>query len=71
MKASEAKQKVCPFMSNVVILDGIDETIEKLSTANCICNDCMAWECTEEWEYRNGQKYKPVKDTGYCKRIGQ
>jgi len=46
MKVSEAKELVCPFMSNMIALDGIDETIEKLSTANCICEKCIFWVTT-------------------------
>jgi len=46
MKESEAKKLVCPILSNMVVIDGIDETIQVLSTANCICGDCMFWVTT-------------------------
>lgn len=43
MKVSEAKTKVCPFMS----LNGIDRNgIAYIVKSKCICGDCMSWKYT-------------------------
>lgn len=46
MEVSEAKTKVCPFMSNMVVADTSKHRSGALEKANCICEDCMFWEST-------------------------
>jgi hypothetical protein len=57
MKVSEAKEKVCPFISGgerTIYMgtddDGKDITTKALSVKNCVCGDCMAWEYTKTEE---------------------
>ena len=87
MKVSEAKTKVCPFISN--ILPAEDDGFQYGWKVNCTCGDCMAWEYTKEYEVQafrddehdidlsNGLKPKFGKELpedekeGYCKRLGQ
>jgi len=79
MKTDEAKELVCPFMSNMIALDGIDETIEKLSTANCICEKCIFWVTTvngkkeikryqipyDTYPMEAGNKHRQLLEDGY------
>lgn len=62
MKKIITNTLTCPFMSNMVILNGIDETIEKLSIVNCICEKCMFWETTINGK-KEIDKYKIPYDT--------
>jgi len=45
MKVSEAKEKVCPFMSTSGINHVLLETL-------CVCGNCMAWEYTKIYSTR-------------------
>ena len=44
MRVSEAKNKICPFMSIVGVFEGTQELWEQ----TCICGDCMAWVVIED-----------------------
>jgi len=46
MKVSEAKEKVCPFMSTPIIADSAFYQNGVLHKVNCMAGDCIAW----EWE---------------------
>ena len=62
MKASEAKTKVCPFISN--ILPAEDDGFQYGWKVNCICGDCMAWEYTKKYLYKdlNEKNKQNIKD---------
>ena len=82
MKVSEAKTKVCPFIS-LGRINIRPDTLEYESTngfSNCICGDCMAWVYTKtktcgikkEW-LAQPEDYKGLPENekeGYCSRIG-
>ena len=68
MKVSEAKTKICPFMS------GADTSYPYVL---CLCDRCMAWVYTKvrEADIINGKvkmsKIEEDEKHGYCKRIGK
>jgi len=69
MKVSEAKEKVCPFMSTgfaadtYTLSDGMSAIKIK-----CICNDCMAWEYIDDCD-DNYNELPEDEKTGYCRRL--
>jgi len=77
MKASEAKEKACPFIQHVMMASSNVEINESQlankhnhANINCICGDCMAWEWDEKIRYQNGNKeYISDKTDGYCIRL--
>ena len=76
MKVSEAKTKVCPFMSVGFVADAGDFRSGALVEQTCICGDCMAWEFTdsgvytdEDYGHYTGDKIPNEKREGYCKRL--
>lgn len=46
MKVSEAKEKICPFMSDNTM--GRDYNGNYNGVSYCVCSDCMAWVYTKE-----------------------
>lgn len=46
MKVSEAKEKICPFMSDNTM--GRDYNGDYNGVSYCVCGDCMAWVYTKE-----------------------
>lgn len=79
MLVTEAKEKVCPFMSIVGVFEGSQELWEQ----SCICGGCMAWQYTKSVKRHVGsfrgvdmfsnvdtkEKTNEETDQGYCKRI--
>ncbi len=65
VKVSEAKTKICPFMSGQVG-NSVDVGTE---FQLCICVDCMAWQFTDE--YSNIPEVDYETEQGYCKRLSK
>ncbi len=68
MKVSEAKEKLCPFMSNQAVKD-LGHGVQSVRN-NCICGDCMAW----QWTVTNEEGHVDDIDSdeeqeGYCIRL--
>ena len=80
MKVSEAKKKICPFMSYQ------ERSLHELYNTTCVCGDCMAWEYTKQVSDRETiqstvkkgditysvNNPKPLIEDdkeGYCKRL--
>jgi len=62
MKVSDAKEKICPFISTSILHNEKPDLIVHC----CICGDCMAWEYT--WE--NGVNApEDITEFGYCARL--
>jgi len=55
MIESEAKQLVCPFMTQgqVIPIEGGTELEDYIYMVNCQTTKCMAWKQTEEYSYTN------------------
>ena len=68
MKVSEAKEKVCPFMSDSLDIDLGSGYAQKGNYSKCICGDCMAWQYIDEMTKSD---CRHETEDGYCKRIGK
>jgi len=67
MKVSEAKEKICPFITDN---QGMYEKVP----VKCICGDCMAWKYvktsnTPKDAYGPGDNVPYKTDSGYCSRL--
>ena len=83
MKVSEAKEKVCPFMSNSQDIDLGNGYVQKGHYSKCICGDCMAWQFQElkelvEFSTKGNRTKGSIfvdcdheSEHGYCRRIGK
>lgn len=87
MKNSQAKTKICPFMSDNTM--GKDTQGKYNGVSYCVCEDCMAWEITLDTKKEksliaikqfgkttaiDGIKEVPLekeKHEGFCKRLGK
>jgi len=79
MKVSEAKEKVCPFMQDGLILSYAihdKKFFYEGQSVNClcICGECMAWKYTIEAKYLNETSTDIVsidedEKEGYCSRL--
>lgn len=70
MKTEEAKKKMCPFISGIIVRP-IDWITNSSSTANVMCraDGCMAWVQQDEERWTEDNKLETVKDCGYCVRV--
>ena len=67
MKTSEAKEKVCPFMS----INGIDRNgIAYVVKSKCICEECMAWKINYQSKAKVNIDGTKTYTDGYCSRLG-
>jgi len=75
MKVSEAKEKVCPFMQDGLILSYAihdKKFFYEGQSVNClcICGECMAWKWKETYEKKNsieicGERFCLPKEGGW------
>ena len=83
MKVSEAKTKICPFLSGLGsgVAPSGDFLID-FESVKCICGDCIAWEMTkthkqgglqdpwdEGYDETQAEELPEDEKSGYCKRL--
>ena len=82
MKVSEAKEKVCPFIQQLMVGTSLQMEFSDSANIHCITSDCMAWQSMKQKEkgtvgcesgHKEDGKYlektKHNSDYGYCKRL--
>ncbi len=63
MKASEAKTKVCPYLSTGFLADTTDFRDGNLFKVNCICDECIFWVTTVNGKKEIDRKTEPYDMT--------
>jgi len=65
MKASEAKELVCPFIQDSIILTSNVEFSSSPANINCITTNCMAWK-----KARGAEKKFNAEQVNWCEPEG-